>query len=180
MPSKRPATESLRGTVERRVAGKPGPVELSDEAAAQRWAENVLRWTGKRPTPLEVQQRKLQRVDRSKRTETSQPRGRSASSSAAPVKDTRMSAPYPLEEDVRMMHNRARSSDEEQEMEVLARSRSLDDAEDKEDMMLRISNKDPRVVASVETTGPPWHDEYTGLELAHEDVQKAMTKEMAT
>ena len=49
--SKCPAPENLRGTVKRRVTGKTGPVELSEKAAAQHWAENVLRWTGKCPTP---------------------------------------------------------------------------------------------------------------------------------
>ena len=62
----------------------------------------------------------------------------------------------------------------------MARSRSLDEMDDMEDVCLRISGKDPRLVASVATTEPPWHDEYTGRELAHEDVEKAMMKEMAS
>ena len=111
---KRPAPENLRGTVKRRVTGKTGPVELSEKAAAQHWAENVLRWTGKRPTPLEVQQRKLQRVDRSERTETPQPRR----SDAMSADDVRMSASCEEKEEVaRMSRQRVHPCDEEQEME---------------------------------------------------------------
>ena len=80
-----------------------------------------------------------------------------------------------------MSRKRVHPCDEEQEMEeVFARSRSLDEMDDMEDVCLRTSGKDPRLVASVATTGPPWHDEYTGRELAHEDEEKAMMKEMAS
>ena len=169
---KRPASSNLRGMVERRVAGKSNPMDVSDAAADEHWAENVLRWTGKRPTPAEVTERKLQRVDKSKRTETSQPSGLEGVQHEHDVQVPVAS------EDVRMTHKRVR--EEEQEMEdMLARSRSLDGM-DSEEFLARISGKDPRLVATVATSGPPWHDEYTGLELSPEQVTAAMAKEMSS
>ena len=95
---KRPASSNLRGMVKRRVTGKSSPMDVSDAAADEHWAENVLRWTGKRPTPAEVTERKLQRVDKSKRTETSQPPG---FESVQHEQDAQMSV---ASDDVRMTH----------------------------------------------------------------------------
>ena len=69
---------------------------------------------------------------------------------------------------------------EEQAMEEeLARSRQRDMEEDML-MLVRGASSDPRWVSTMTTTGPPWHDEYTGEELPHDLVSGGMNRELAS